>query len=88
MLGQIHIDKSVFFFSHKGKQYTPVQLTHNLTQLLPSEQEPQQPLDIEIFSQNPEMLVNKRIEHLFETDDGPQWYRGSVLGYLKESQEY
>lgn len=29
-----------------------------------------------------------RIEHLFETDDGPQWYRGSVLGYSKDTQEY
>ena len=55
--------------------------------LLPSEQESQQPLAVEMFSHNPELLVNKRIKHLFNTD-GLQWYRESVIGYLKESQEF
>ena len=88
VLGQTHTDKNVFLFSHKGKQFAPVQLTHNLIRLLPLEQEPKQPLNTTVFFQKPELLVNKRIEHLFETDDGPQWYRGTVLGYSKESQEY
>lgn len=87
VLGQSHIDKTIFLFSHKGKQHTHTQLASNVMKLLPSEQESQQPLAVEMFSHNPELLVNKRIKHLFNTD-GLQWYRESVIGYLKESQEF
>ena len=49
VLGQTHTDKSVFIFSHKGKQHTHVQLMHHLFRLLPAEQEQQPPLETEVF---------------------------------------
>ena len=32
--------------------------------------------------------MNKRIDHLFESDEGLQRYKGTVLEYLQDSQEY
>ena len=43
----------------------------------------------DIFQSNPELLVSKRIEHLFETDEGElKWFKGTVLAYIQDSQEY
>ena len=32
--------------------------------------------------------MNKRIDHLFDSDEGLQWYKGTVLEYFKDSQNY
>ena len=48
----------------------------------------QQSLYVDQFVRNPELLVNKRIEHLFESDQGLQWFKGTVLEYIQDSQEY
>ena len=48
----------------------------------------QQALPVEQFVTNPGLLVNKRIEHLFDTEQGPQWYKGTVIGYLKDTHKY
>lgn len=85
VLEQSHSDNTVFFFSHSGKQHSIAQLTTNLLRLLPMEQ---QTLPAEQFVTNPELLVNKRIEHLFDTEQGLQWYKGTVIGYLKDTNEY
>ena len=66
----------VFIFSHNKKPHSHSQLVINLLKLFSTEQ----------FVTNPELLVNKRIDHLFESDKGLQWYRGTVLEYLKDSQ--
>ena len=80
-----HDDKSVFLFSHQGKQHSYSQLSSNLLKLLPAEQ---QSLSNDSFFRNPELLVNKRIDHLFESDQGLQWFRGTVLEYIQDSKEY
>ena len=85
VLEQSNDDKSVFVFSHKGKQHSHTQLLSNLLRLLPNEQ---QSLSVDQFVRNPELLVNKRIEHLFESDQGLQWFKGTVLEYIQDSEEY
>ena len=45
----------------------------------------QQSLYVDQFVRNPELLVNKRIEH---SDQGLQWFKGTVLEYIQDSQEY
>ena len=85
VLQQCHDDKSVFIFSHNKKPHSHSQLLINLLKLLPTER---QRLSTEQFVTNPELLVNKRIDHLFESDEGLQWYRGTVLEYSKDSKNY
>lgn len=85
VLEQFHDDKSVFLFSHQGKQHSHTQLFSNLLKLLPTEQ---QSLSIDQFLHHPELLVNKRIDHLFESDQGLQWFKGTVLEYIQDSKEY
>ena len=61
------------------------QLAYNIMKLLPTAQ---LPLSAEQFTRNPEVLVNKIIEHLLDTDQGLQWFRGTVVGYSEDSKEY
>ena len=85
VLEQHYDDKSVFVFSHNKKPHSHSQLLSNLLKLLPTER---QPLSTDQFVHNPELLVNKRIDHLFDSDEGLQWYKGTVLEYFKDSQNY
>ena len=86
VLQQSHADKKLFFFSLNGKQHTCNVLAKNLIKLFPRVQ---QAVPSEIFESNPELLVSKRIEHLFETDEGElKWFKGTVLAYIQDSQEY
>ena len=87
VLSQTHPDKTIFFFSHQRKQHTQVELKRNLLKLL-SRPESQQPLSSEQLARDPELLIYRRIEHQFSTDDGLVWFKGTVLGYSKESGEF
>ena len=69
----------------KESNILKLMLFSNLLRLLPTEQ---QSLTIDQSVCNPELLVNKRIDHLFESDEGLQWYKGTVLEYLQDSPEY
>ena len=75
----------MFVFLHNRKPHSYSQLLSKLLKLLPIER---QPLSTDQFIHNPEFLVNKRIDHLFESDEGLQWYKGTVLEYSKDSQNY
>ena len=80
VLKQNHNDKSVFQFSHNRKVFSVNQLKQNLLQLLPLESSPQYLSAEEIFA-DPDLLIYRRIEHLFECDGELIWYKGTVLGY-------
>ena len=68
-----------FFVFHGGYQQSLAQLTQNLLKLLPSNK---QALPVQQFIKDPAQLVNKRIEHLFDTEKGGlQWYNGTVISY-------
>ena len=57
VLQQSHTDKSLFVFSHHGKQHSCAQLVSNLTSLFQGAT----CLTKEAFIDNPEVLVQKRI---------------------------
>ena len=86
VLGQHHKDKNVFLFSHGGRQHTLAQLSENLLKLLPSNK---QALPVQQFIDDPSRLVNKRIEHLFDTEEGDlQWYNGTVIKYDQGTKQH
>lgn len=87
VLCQTHPDKTVFMFSHQKKAYTLAELKSNVLKLLCAP-ETQQPLSAEELAHDPELLIYRRIEHQFHTEDGLEWFRGTVLGYCNESAEY
>ena len=75
-------------FSFLTKENSTLSLSFsviNLLKLLPTEQ---QSLSIDQYLLDPELLVNKRIDHLFESDQGLQWFKGTVLEYIQNSKEY
>lgn len=80
VLQQLHTDKSLFIFSHHRKQHSYTQLVCNLTNSLMK-------LHVLIID-NPEILVQKRIEHLLEDEGELKWLKGTVMEYVKETQEY
>ena len=84
VLQQSHTDKSLFVFSHRGKQHSCAQLVSNLTSLFQGAT----CLTKEAIIDNPEVLVQKRIEHLFEDEGELKWFKGTVMEYIKETQEY
>jgi hypothetical protein len=84
VLQQSHANKSLFMFSHHGKQICYTQLVSNLTSLFQGVT----CLTKEAVIDNPEILVQKRIEHLFEDEGELKWFGGTVIEYIKETQEY
>ena len=86
VLQQTCADKTVFFFSHNGKQHSCPMLASNLIKLF---SRVQQVIPSETFISNPESLVNKRIDHLFETDQGElTWFEGTVLENVQDCKEF
>ena len=60
-------------------------MKQNLLQLLPLESSPQYLSAEEIFV-DPDLLIYRHIEHLFECDGKLIWYKGTVLGYDVEKK--
>ena len=89
VLNQTHPDKTIFFFSHQRKQHAHIELKKNLLKLL-SRPELQPLLSREQLAHDPELLIKfyRRIEHQFSIDDGLVWFKGTILGYNKESGEF
>ena len=90
VLNQTHSDRSLFRFSHKGKQHTVVQLTENLCQLLgdsgalSSDQEDTSP-SLEMIMIQPELLIGRRIKHRFNIDKKLVWFDGRVTKMDKDT---
>lgn len=56
------------------------QLSKNLSILLATVASFVSPeLSYETLQANPEYLIYRRIEHVFETDTGNMWYKGTVM---------
>lgn len=90
VLGQTHLNKHLFQFSHNRKQYSITQLTENLLTLI-GELEP--PTDtcsdlILLTERNPEFLVGRSIRHCFQCDDELVWYNGRILSMDPKTKEY
>ncbi len=43
---------------------------------------------VDHFFKNPDKLVYRRIEHLFECDGEKVWYKGPVLSFNSENQQF
>lgn len=89
VLNQTHSDKSLFRFSHKGKQHTVDHLTKNLCELIgdtgaPSLSE-QVPPSLEMIMIQPELLIGQQIKHRFEVDKRLVWYDGRVAELDKDT---
>jgi E1A/CREB-binding protein len=72
VMNQTHPDKSLFKFSHKGKQYSITQLTENLCHLLgdDSASYSDTPPSPEMIMIQPELLIGRKIKHQFEVQSG------------------
>ena len=65
------------------------QLCENLSQLFAaSGSPPSQGLSYDRIKADPELLLCKRIEHLFECEGKKTWFKGTVLSYDQEMKEY
>ena len=67
VLNQTHSDKSLFRFSHKGKQHTVDHLTKNLCELIGDNGAPslsvQVPPSLEMIMIQPELLIGQQNKH-------------------------
>ena len=89
VLSQEHPDKIIFQFSHKRQTFSVSQLKENLLKLLsPHEELHVSSLTKDEIYNNPELLVYKRIEHLFSCDGEMIWFTGTVVSYNEEAGEF
>ena len=86
VLNQSHADKVMFQFSHNRRAFSVEELTQNLLQLLPSDLNCG--LTVDKIRADPEVLIYRRIEHLFDCDGVNIWYKGTVLAYDKDTEEF
>ena len=88
VLNQTHAEKQVFQFSHNRKALSVEELALNLCKLLPSDPSSTcQPSTSKVL-RDLELLLYRRIEHVFNCDGIDVWYKGTVLSYNKDSGEF
>ena len=87
VLNQSHDDKQVFQFSHDRRALSVEQLAQNLIKLLPSSEQ-QCEFSVDQICADPELLLYHRIEHLFDCDGTEVWYKGTVLAYDSDKNEF
>ena len=87
VLCQTASDQTIFQFSHNHKVFSDSQLLQNLFTLLSLNYE-NQALTITDVQRDPDLLIYRRIEHQFNCDGELVWYKGTVLGFDKETKEF
>lgn len=93
VLGQTHPDKSLFKFSHNGKQYSVEQLKSNLCKILEDQGNHTSSCEnvltdiVKRILSQPELLVGKKIKQRFSEDGKLVWYEGIVLS-ISKTREY
>ena len=75
------------FSSHTITVFSDSQLLQNLFTLLSLNCE-NQALTIIDVQRDPDLLIYCRIEHQFNCDGELVWYKGTVLGFDKETKEF
>ena len=89
VLGQLYSDKVVFQFSHNKQPFSNTQLKENLLKLFSSlHAEVQDTLTNEDIFDDQEVLIYRRIEHLFSCDGEMIWFTETILGYNKDTEEF
>ena len=74
-------------FSHNRQPFSLDELTQNLFKLLPNDHSHSE-FSVDQISADPELLLYRRIEHLFDCDGDSVWYKGTVLAYDKDTEEF
>ncbi len=74
-------DKHLFQFSHNRRAYTVDQLVQNLCELLLPKEASNEAPDYHEVVKDPELLLYRRVKHLFNVDDTSVWYQGTVISY-------
>ena len=87
VLCQTSNDQTIFQFSHNRKVFSDSQLLQNLFTLLSLNCE-NQALTITDVQRDPDLLIYCQIEHQFNCDGELVWYKGTVLGFDKETKEF
>lgn len=87
VLGQTHADKAIFQFSHNRKPLSVDQLAQNLSVLFCGGSCPQE-LSPDQLVKDPELLIYRRIEHLFDCEGQNVWFKGTVLAYNKGNKQF
>ena len=88
VLGQNHSDKTVFQFSHNRQVLSCFELMQNLKKLLSLHSCHQSPLTTDEILSDPDLLIYRRVHHQFNCDGQLVWYKGTVLGYDRDSREF
>ena len=55
--------------------------------LLPPD-DSQQFMDVGEIISDPDLMIYRRIEHQFDCDGSLQWFKGTILGFDKDTKEY
>jgi hypothetical protein len=85
VLSQNYHDKTVFQFSHQGRPYSVPELKQNLLKLLHINDFSHNSLSDAEICNDPEILLYRRIEHQFNCDGTLIWFKGTVIGFDKET---
>ena len=89
VLNQTYHDKTVLQFSCNHQVFSIDQLTQNLFKLLSTTSVLcQDGLDLDQINPDPELLMYRRIEHLFFYDGQNTWFKGTVLSYDRDSKYF
>lgn len=84
VLSQTYHDKTVFQFSHNNRSFSVLELKQNLLKLLCISYS--QPfVSAEEVAADPDILLYRRIEHQFNCDGDLVWFKGTVLGYDRDT---
>ena len=85
VLSQAYYDKTIFQFSHNRKPFSVAELKQNLLKLLSTHEIPHQSVSVDKVNADPEILLYRRVEHQFNCDGALVWFRGTILGYDKDT---
>ena len=93
VFGQLHSDKLVFQFSSNHRAFSIETITENLFKLLPNEESgavamTSTQLTAEQIRTDPELLIYRRIKHLFDCNGEDVWYSGTVLAFEEGTGQY
>ena len=84
VISQTYHDKTVFQFSHNSRAFSVSELKQNLLKLLCTS-DPHPCLSADEIASDPDILLYHRIEHQFNCDGDLVWFKGTVLGYDKDT---
>ena len=84
VISQTYHDKTVFQFSHNNRAFSVSELKQNLLKLLCTS-DPHPCVSAQEITADPDILLYRRIEHQFNCDGDLVWFKGTVVGYDRDT---